>query len=77
MLKIYTLDKPKEITFSKAQVLALLGGTWPCSSTSKEGWPPGFSWEAVCYFKPENGRLVPYDSCDWPCPGPDFKLEIV
>lgn len=57
-------------------VLAMLGGRWPDSGESNEGWPSGFSWFSVDHFRVESGRLVPYDGSD-PLPGPDFELRMI
>lgn len=62
-------------TLTKKQVKQMLGGEWPDSGDS-EDWPSGFCYDAVDYFKIEDGYLVPYTG-GTPAPGPDFKLVIV
>ena len=61
---------------SKQQMLELLGGKWPNSGDSNEGWPVGFFFEEVGQWRVEDGRIVPYLG-DEPLPGPDFQLVMI
>lgn len=51
------------------QVKAMLGGEWPKSN--------GFNFDAVDFYKAEDGMLVPHSDEDDLAPGPSFILFMV
>jgi hypothetical protein len=61
---------------SNELMLEMLGGQWPDSGESTEGWPRGFAFDEVDHWECEDGRLVPYVG-DEPAPGPDFKVVMI
>jgi len=54
---------------SPALVKRFLGGEWPEFH--------GFNFDAVCYYRLEDGLLVPYDGFGDIVPGPSFELTVV